>query len=97
VGPHVLYQANQYIEWGAFGPPESVPRFPDAATAIERGLYTLWDGETAVAELVTLLRRYPQIRDLHLWAQFPGEPVASGQRRIEYVAKHVLPRVRAAL
>jgi len=97
VGPHVLHQANQYIEWGAFGPPESVPRFPDAAAAIAQGLYELWDADTAVTELVGLLRKYPQIRDLHLWAQFPGEPVASGQRRIEYVAKHVLPRVRAAL
>ena len=97
VGPHVLHQANQYIEWGAFGPPETVPRFPDARAALAQGLYELWDGDTAVTELVSLLRKYPQIRDLHLWAQFPGEPVASGQRRIEYVAKHVLPRVRAAL
>ena len=97
VGPHVLYQANQYIEWGAFGPPESVPRFPDAATALEQGLYELWDADTAVEKLVAMLKQYPQVRDLHFWAQFPGEPVASGQRRIEYVARHVLPRVRAAL
>ena len=97
VGPHVLYQVNQYIDWGAFGPPESVPRFANATAALTQGLYTLWDADTAVAELVSLLRKYPQIRDLHIWAQFPGEPVASGQRRIEYVAQHVLPRVRAAL
>ena len=97
VGPHVLYQANQYIEWGAFGPPEHVPRFPDSATAIAQGLYELWDGETAVAKLTELLRAYPQIKDVHFWAQFPGEPIASGQRRIEYMAKHVLPKVRAAL
>lgn len=97
VGPHALYQGNQYIEWGAFGPPESTPRFPDAATALQQGLYELWDGDTAVTKLVELLRAYPQIRDVHFWAQFPGEPVASGQRRIEYVAKHVLPKVRAAI
>lgn len=97
VGPHVLYQSNQYIEWGAFGPPDTTPRFPDAPTAIANGLYELWDGDTAVARLTELLKKYPQIRDVHFWAQFPGEPVASGQRRIEYVAKHVLPRVRAAL
>jgi hypothetical protein len=93
----VLYQANQYIEWGAFGPPEHVPRFPDAATAIAQGLYELWDGETAVTKLTELLRAYPQIKDVHFWAQFPGESIASGQRRIEYMAKHVLPKVRAAL
>jgi len=97
VGPHALYQANQYIDWGAFGPPESVPRFPDARTALEQGLYSLWDPDTAVAELSTLLRAYPQIRDIHFWAQFPGEPLASGQRRIETIASKVLPRVRAAL
>jgi hypothetical protein len=27
----------------------------------------------------------------------PGEPVASGQRRLEYLAGKVLPRVRQAL
>ena len=97
VGPHALYQSNQYIEWGAFGPPETTPRFPDAATALQMGLYELWDADTAVAKLTELLRTYPQIRDVHFWAQLPGEPLASGQRRIEYVAKHVLPRVRATL
>jgi len=97
VGPHALYQSNQYIEWGAFGPPETTPRFPDAATALQMGLYELWDADTAVANLTELLATYPQIQDVHFWAQLPGEPVASGQRRIEYMAKHVLPRVRAAL
>jgi alkanesulfonate monooxygenase SsuD/methylene tetrahydromethanopterin reductase-like flavin-dependent oxidoreductase (luciferase family) len=97
VGPHVLYQSNQYIEWGVFGPPDQVPMFPDAKTAIAQGLYDLWDGDTAVTKLTELLLKYPQIKDLHLWAQFPGEPVASGQRRVEYVAKNVLPRVRANL
>ena len=97
VGPHALYQSNQYIEWGAFGSPETTPRFPDAATALQMGLYELWDADTAVAKLTELLRSYPQIRDVHFWAQLPGEPVASGQRRIEYMARHVLPRVRATL
>lgn len=97
VGPHVLYQSNQYIEWGAFGPPDTTPRFPSAAAALEHGLYQLWDAETAVQQLTEHLRRYPQIKDMHFWAQFPGEPVAQGQRRIEYMAKQVLPRVREAL
>jgi alkanesulfonate monooxygenase SsuD/methylene tetrahydromethanopterin reductase-like flavin-dependent oxidoreductase (luciferase family) len=97
VGPHALYQGNQYIEWGAFGPPDTTPRFPDAKAALQHGLYELWDADTAVARLTEHLRAYPQIRDLHFWAQFPGEPVASGQRRIEYMARHVLPRVRAAI
>jgi alkanesulfonate monooxygenase SsuD/methylene tetrahydromethanopterin reductase-like flavin-dependent oxidoreductase (luciferase family) len=97
VGPHALYQSNQYIEWGAFGPPDATPRFPDAATALQQGLYQLWDAEQAVTEITTLLRSYPQIRDLHFWARLPGETVAAGHRRVEYMARHVLPRVRATL
>ncbi len=97
IGPHVLYQANEYVTWGAFGPPGEVPLFPDAPTAIANGLYELWTGEQAVENLVALLARYPQIRDVHFWAQFPGEPIASGSARIAYLARYVLPRVRTAL
>jgi alkanesulfonate monooxygenase SsuD/methylene tetrahydromethanopterin reductase-like flavin-dependent oxidoreductase (luciferase family) len=95
-GP-VLYQTNTYIEWGAFGPPDQVPRFSDARAAIREGLYELWDAEQAVAGLVAMLRAYPQIIDVHFWAQFPGEPIESGSARMEYLARHVLPRVRAEL
>jgi alkanesulfonate monooxygenase SsuD/methylene tetrahydromethanopterin reductase-like flavin-dependent oxidoreductase (luciferase family) len=97
VGPHALYQMNQYIEWGAFGPPASTPRFADEKAALTQALYRLENGDEAVRSLVELLRKYPQIKDLHFWAQLPGEAVASGQRRIEYVARKVLPRVRQAL
>jgi hypothetical protein len=69
----------------------------DGTTALAQGLYQVWDADTAVKEFTALLQAYPQIRDLHIWARLPGESVATGQRRIEYVAKHVLPRVRAAL
>ncbi len=93
IGDHVLYQINEYIKWGAFGPPESTPLFEDAATAIENGLYELWDADTAVRELSGLLATYPNIRDIHFWAQFPGEPVASGESRLRYIAEKVLPRL----
>jgi alkanesulfonate monooxygenase SsuD/methylene tetrahydromethanopterin reductase-like flavin-dependent oxidoreductase (luciferase family) len=95
VGPHVLYQANEYIRWGAFGPPESTPPFPDAKSAIENGLYELWDADMAVEKLGALMDTYPQIRDIHFWAQFPGEPLEQGQRRLDYIAEKVLPRLRA--
>jgi len=97
IGPYALYQSNQYIEWGAFGPPETTPRFPDAKTALAQGLYQLWDADQAVTEITRLLRECPQIRDLHFWARLPGESVQAGHRRAEYMAKNVLPRVRAAL
>lgn len=93
IGEHVLYHINEYIKWGAFGPPDSTPLFEDAPTAIENGLYELWDADRAVAELNKLMTSYPNIRDIHFWAQFPGEPVESGDQRLNYIAEQVLPRL----
>ena len=95
IGEHALYQTNQYVSWGAFGPPDEVGLFADAESAIRGGLYELWDADIAVAQLTKMLEDYPQIIDIHFWAQFPGESVASGSSRIEYIAEQVLPRVRA--
>lgn len=97
VGPHVLYQANEYIKWGAFGPPETIPPFPDAETAIREGLYEVWNVDTAIARLRALIADYPLIRDIHFWAQFPGESVEDGDRRIRLIAEKVLPAVRASV
>lgn len=94
IGDHILYQINEYIKWGAFGPPDSTPLFDDARVAIENGLYELWDADTAVAELQKLLQASPNIRDIHFWAQFPGESVESGNARLKYIAENVLPRLR---
>lgn len=94
LGPYILHQTNQYIRWGAFGPPESTPEFRDAPAAIENGLYELWTAEQAVGHLAEMLEQYPQIEDVHFWAQFPGEPVESGTRRMEYIAENVLPRLK---
>jgi hypothetical protein len=44
-----------------------------------------------------MLREYPEVIDVHFWAQFPGEPIESGSARMEYIARNVLPRVRSAL
>lgn len=97
IGQHALYQLNEYIGWGAFGPPDQVPRFPDAQSIVDGGGFTLWDGPTAVTELTKLLRERPQIDDVFFWAQLPGESVESGSKRIEYFAREVAPKVEAAL
>ena len=94
IGPHLPYQANEYIRWGAFGPPETTPLFPDAEAAIANGLYEIWDVKTAVEKLGALIEAYPQIKDIHFWAQFPGETVDQGQKRIDLIANKVLPRLR---
>jgi alkanesulfonate monooxygenase SsuD/methylene tetrahydromethanopterin reductase-like flavin-dependent oxidoreductase (luciferase family) len=97
VGEHLLYQINEYVAWGAFGPPGTVPPFASPAAAVEHGMYELWSVETAVEELTRMLRAQPQVVDVHFWAQFPGEPVAAGSRRLEVLARRVLPAVRARL
>ncbi|MCH5642149.1 LLM class flavin-dependent oxidoreductase [Gordonia sp. ABSL49_1] len=94
IGKHALYQINQYIEMGAFGP---IPQFTDPAQLVEAGSYTLWDADTAVSEISELLRATPEIVDVHFWAQLPGESVESGSARVELLATEVIPRVRARL
>ena len=96
IGDYVLYQTNEYIKWGAFGPPEETPLFETAEAAIENGLYELWDADQAVENLSAMISAYPQIRDIHFWSRFPGEPIESGQRRVDYIASEVLPRLRSA-
>jgi alkanesulfonate monooxygenase SsuD/methylene tetrahydromethanopterin reductase-like flavin-dependent oxidoreductase (luciferase family) len=93
VADHVLYQTNEYVKWGAFGPPDKATLFETGAQAIENGLYELWDADMAVTELNKLMKTYPNIRDIHFWAQFPGESVESGNQRLRYIAEKVLPRL----
>jgi hypothetical protein len=63
--------------------------------AADAGSFRLWDADTAVREITAVLDAYPQIRDVHSWAQFPGESVESGSERAAYIAEKVLPPVRA--
>ena len=93
----MLYQINEYVKWGAFGSPDEVPLLPDPEAAVRDGLYELWTAEVAVRELTALLQNNPSIQDLHFWAQFPGESLASGTARMNYIAENVLPQVRREL
>ncbi|WP_181781657.1 LLM class flavin-dependent oxidoreductase [Pseudonocardia pini] len=97
IGEHALYQLNEYISWGAFGPPDAVPRFTDPQQILDAGAYVLMDAAQAVAEYTALLRERPQIKDVHFWAQLPGEPVDSGSARIEYLTTKVIPQLHERL
>ncbi len=97
VGDHALYQMNTYIEWGAFGPPELIPRFEGRDELRASGLYHAWDPDQAAGHLAELCRRHPEIEDIHFWAQLPGEDVESGSARVDTLACKVLPRLRATL
>lgn len=96
IGDHLIYQTNAYSQWGAFGPPDQAPVYDNWRDVVENGLYEMWDADTAVSKLSGLLETYPQICDIHFWAQFPGESVASGNTRLDYIAEKVLPRLRQA-
>jgi len=93
IGKHSVYQWNEYIGWGVFGPPDQIPRYEDPAQLVEAGMIQLWDASMAIEQLSGILRDRPQTRDLHFFAQLPGEPVESGSRRVEYLATKVMPEV----
>ena len=97
LGPHLLHQMQGYLEMGAFGGGDGAPRFDTPADAVTQGFYQFWTPDQAVEQILSELKAFPQIRDMHFWAQFPGEPLDSGSRRIELIARQVLPRVREAL
>lgn len=96
ISEHVRYQLNKYVEWGSFEGPGQPTSFPDAQSVIDSGFYRLMDASMAVEELVQLATTYP-IQDFHYWAQFPGESIASGSERIQYLADHVIPQVTTRL
>jgi alkanesulfonate monooxygenase SsuD/methylene tetrahydromethanopterin reductase-like flavin-dependent oxidoreductase (luciferase family) len=93
IGKHSVYQWNEYIGWGVFGPPDQIPRYEDPKQLVEAGMIQLWDASTAIEQLSAILRDRPQTKDLHFFAQLPGEPVESGSRRVEYLANKVMPEV----
>ncbi|GAA1001697.1 LLM class flavin-dependent oxidoreductase [Subtercola frigoramans] len=97
IGENVLYQVNKYIEWGSFEGSGVPDHFDAPDDLLDFGVYQLWDGAKAVDELVSLSQRFPQIRDFHFWAQFPGETVESGSARIQYIADRVIPEVTRQL
>jgi alkanesulfonate monooxygenase SsuD/methylene tetrahydromethanopterin reductase-like flavin-dependent oxidoreductase (luciferase family) len=97
IGEHALYQLNNYIAWGGFGPPDQIPLFPDKEAIVAGGGFQLWDGPTAVREIVKLAREFPQIEDIFFWAQLVGEPVESGSARQEFFAREVAPKVLSEL
>ncbi len=91
LAPYILHQTNSYVRWGVFGP--ETPEFTRVEDAVRDGFYELWDADQAVENLTDLLNECPQIEDLHFWAQFPGEPVESGTRRMKFIAEKVLPHL----
>jgi hypothetical protein len=95
-GPHLLYQANAYIEFGMFGPPDSTPRFTEPQQLLDVGLYRVLDAGVAAEDLTSLIRSGPVV-DCFAWTLFPGESLPSAAERLEYIAHHLIPAVRSRL
>ena len=96
VAPHILYQVNAYADYGAFGPPETVPRLTEPQQLLDHGHYQLHDAASAADALVPMLAGGPVV-DCFSWTLFPGEPLDRAAERIEYAAAQLLPLVRARL
>jgi alkanesulfonate monooxygenase SsuD/methylene tetrahydromethanopterin reductase-like flavin-dependent oxidoreductase (luciferase family) len=92
-GSHVMYQVNGYIDFGMFGP---MPRLTDPQQVLDMGMYQLFDGPAAAAELVRQIGTGPVI-DCFSWTMFPGEPIDQAARRLQYFAQVVIPAVRQGL
>jgi hypothetical protein len=82
---------------GSFEGPDQPAQYASSQEVLDAGAYRLMDASMAVDELVSLATEYPQIRDFHYWAQFPGESIESGSERIQYMADHVIPAVSQEL
>jgi alkanesulfonate monooxygenase SsuD/methylene tetrahydromethanopterin reductase-like flavin-dependent oxidoreductase (luciferase family) len=85
VGPHILYQVNQYVEYGVLpGPP-----YEDPAVLVEQGFYSFVDAAGAIELFARSAAAGAE--EIHLFGVLPGEPVEQGSARLEYVAREVIP------
>jgi len=92
VGDHALYQMNKYASWGAFPRP-----FADRDELLTTGVWQCFDAARAVEEAVELVKQFPQLEDIHVFAALPGESIDSATGRLRYIGEHVLPAARDRL
>ncbi|GAA1000218.1 LLM class flavin-dependent oxidoreductase [Acrocarpospora macrocephala] len=87
LGEHMLYQVNQYIDYGFL----KVPPYTDPRRLIQDGFYTFVDAEGALAALAEA--GAAGVDEVHFFGMLPGEDVAAATVRLEYLAAKVLPRL----
>lgn len=95
-GQYALRYCNDLIARGYVDPNiVGRDRFESLREAVDAGVYTLWDGPTAVSTITELIRTYPQIEDVSFMVQSgPGEPLESTSSRVQYIADYVVPQIR---
>ena len=98
IGDHALYQLNEYISWGAFGPPDQVPTVPGSRCDRRRwrlpALGRADRGPRAGRPACASARRS---RTCTSGPSFPVRPSRAGLRRMQYFMDNVAPQVVAEL
>lgn len=89
LGPYMLHQVNGYVDFGFL----EMPYFERPEQLVEAGFYTIVDAAGAV----DYFRQAGAdgVQEIQLFAQIPGEPVASGSERLRYVSEQVIPKFSA--
>jgi len=90
LGPYMLHQVNGYVDFGFL----KMPYFEDPQQLVDAGFYTMRDAAGAVDYFTASAAA--GVREIHLFAQIPGEPVESGSARLRYVSDQVIPHFRGA-
>jgi alkanesulfonate monooxygenase SsuD/methylene tetrahydromethanopterin reductase-like flavin-dependent oxidoreductase (luciferase family) len=85
LGDHMLYQVNQYIEYGFL----KVAPYEDPKVLIEHGFYTFVDADGAIEYFTQSAAK--GVQEIHLFGMVPGEPAEASTQRLQYVVDHVIP------
>jgi alkanesulfonate monooxygenase SsuD/methylene tetrahydromethanopterin reductase-like flavin-dependent oxidoreductase (luciferase family) len=95
LGTYAVRYCNIHVGGGLHG---DVPNFTDPQQVLDRKLYNLWDGPTAVAEITKLLTAHPSIEDISFMVSSgPGEPLANTYERLQFLIDVVVPEVRRSI
>jgi alkanesulfonate monooxygenase SsuD/methylene tetrahydromethanopterin reductase-like flavin-dependent oxidoreductase (luciferase family) len=89
LGPHMLHQVNEYIEYGFL----KVPRFEDPQVLVDQGFYTFVDADGAIDFFGEAADA--GVQEIHVFGVLPGEPVESATKRLRYIAENVAPAFSA--
>jgi alkanesulfonate monooxygenase SsuD/methylene tetrahydromethanopterin reductase-like flavin-dependent oxidoreductase (luciferase family) len=88
LGEHMLFQVNQYIDYGFL----KMPPYTDPQDLIRDGFYQFVDADGALAALREA--GDAGVDEVHFFAMLPGEDVEASTGRLEYLVTKVLSGIR---
>ena len=91
VGPHFMYQVNDYIDYGFLG---EIPHYTDPQKIVDDGVYLVLDEDAAVKEFSSAIAAGAD--EIQFLPVMPGEPLDGAARRLQFLSDRVIPRVHAA-